>query len=330
MARAYLQIIFPLSIISLLFKKKQERMPFPSGLVKLFCFLFISASSFSQSKTNQFLTPSDSLNTSRKTSIFIAEGALLGTTLIGLNQIWYKDYEKSKFHFINDNDQWLQMDKLGHIYSSYHIGRIGAEALQWSGASKKEQLIYGSTIGLGFLTVVEVFDGYSSEWGASSGDILANVSGTALYVSQELLWNEQRITPKFSYHKTNFPSLRPNTLGENSLDQILKDYNGQNYWLSFNIHSFTKLEFVPKWLNLAVGYGGSGMLFGNKKTALENGYIQGEYRQFYLSFDVDLTKIKTNSHFLKTVFSVFNTLKIPAPTLQLNSNKDFRAYFLYF
>lgn len=305
-------------------------MPFPSGLVKVVFCVLISASSFSQSKLNQFLTPSDTLNSKRKTAVYITETAVLGTTLIGLNQLWYKDYDKSKFHFINDNEDWLQMDKLGHLYSSYHLGRIGAEALQWSGASKKEQLIYGSTVGLGFLTAVEVFDGFSSEWGASSGDIIANISGTALYVSQELLWNEQRITPKFSYHKTDFPSLRPNTLGETSLEQILKDYNGQNYWLSFNVYSFTKLEFVPKWLNFAVGHGGSGMLFSTKSDALENGYIQNEYRQFYLSLDVDLTKIKTNSHFLKTVFSVFNTIKIPAPTLQLNSNKEVRAYGFFF
>lgn len=297
---------------------------------KLLCFVFISFSCFSQSSINQFLKPSDSLNNSRRKAVYITEGAVLGATLIGLNQLWYKDYKKSKFHFINDNDEWLQMDKVGHMYSSYHLGRVGAEALAWSGASKKEQLIYGSTLGLGFLTVVEVFDGFSAEWGASSGDIFANVSGTALYVSQELLWNEQRITPKFSYHKTDFPSLRPNTLGENSLEQILKDYNGQNYWLSFNIYSFTKLEFVPKWLNLAMGYGGSGMLFGTQKDALANGYIQNEYRQFYLSLDVDLTKIETKSHFLKTIFSVFNTIKIPAPTLQLNSNKEVRAYGLFF
>jgi hypothetical protein len=329
MVIANLKSMFPLSIISLLLKK-QERMSLPSGLVKLLFFVFISVSSFSQSKINQFLIPSDSLNSSRKTSVYITEGALLGATLVGLNQLWYKDYEKSKFHFINDNDDWLQMDKFGHVFSSYHLGRLGAEALAWSGASDKEQLIYGSTIGLGFLTAVEVFDGFSSEWGASSGDIIANVSGTALYVSQELLWNEQRITPKFSYHKTNFPSLRPNTLGDSSLEQVLKDYNGQEYWLSFNIYSFTKLDFVPKWLNVAIGQGGSGMLFGNQKSALENEFIQNEYRQFYLSLDVDLTKIKTNSHFLKTVFSVFNTIKIPAPTLQLNSNKDFRAYVFYF
>jgi uncharacterized protein YfiM (DUF2279 family) len=329
MAIAYLKSIFPLSIVSFFFKK-QESIPFPSRLGKLLCFVLFSVSCFSQSNINSFLKPSDTLNGSRKKAVYITEGAVLGATLIGLNQLWYKDYKKSKFHFINDNDEWLQMDKVGHMYSSYHLGRVGAEALQWSGASKKEQLIYGSTLGLGFLTVVEVFDGFSEEWGASSGDILANISGTALYVSQELLWNEQRITPKFSYHKTNFPSLRPNTLGETSLEQILKDYNGQNYWLSFNIHSFTKLEFVPKWLNLALGYGGSGMLFGTQKDALANGYIQNEYRQFYLSLDVDLTKIETKSHFLKTVFAIFNTIKIPAPTLQLNSNKDFRAYGFYF
>ena len=29
-------------------------------------------------------------------------------------------------------------------------------------------------------------------------------------------------------------------LGENFLEQILKDYNGQTYWLSANIHSFFK------------------------------------------------------------------------------------------
>jgi hypothetical protein len=329
MARAYLKSIFPLSIISFLIKN-QKRMPFPSGLVKLLFFVFFSVSCFSQSKINQFLKPSDTLNGSRKTAVYVSEGAILGATLIGLNQLWYKDYDKSKFHFINDNEEWLQMDKLGHMYSSYHLGRLGAEALAWSGASKKEKLLYGATLGFGFLTVVEVFDGYSAEWGASTGDLIANATGTALYVSQELLWNEQRITPKFSYHKTDFPSLRPNTLGSNNLEQVLKDYNGQNYWLSFNIYSFTKLDFVPKWLNLAVGYGGSGMLFGTKEDAFSNGYIQNEYRQFYLSFDVDLTKIKTNSHFLKTIFSVFNTIKVPAPTLQLNSNKEVRAYGLFF
>lgn len=293
-------------------------------------FLFVSVFSQAQSDINAFLKPSDTLNKPRRTGVYVGESVALGVTLVGLNQIWYKDYPQTNFHFINDNKQWLQMDKLGHLYSTYHLGRVGAEMLQWSGASQKEQLIYGSTLGLGFLTVVEVFDGFSQEWGASSGDIIANVSGTALYVSQELLWKEQRITPKFSFHQTKFASQRPETLGASLNEQILKDYNGQTYWLSFNIQSFTKDSFTPKWLNLAFGYSGEGMLYGNDAEAIENGIIQNPYRQFYLSLDVDLTKIETKSHFLKSLFSVFNTLKIPAPTLQYDDFNGVKAHFIYF
>ncbi len=297
----------------------------------LVLFLFFSGKAQGQlSSFESFLKPSDTLNKSRRTGVYIGESIALGTTLIGLNQIWYKDYPQTNFHFINDNKQWLQMDKLGHFYSTYHLGRVGAEMLHWSGASQKEQLIYGSTLGLGFLTVVEVFDGFSQEWGASSGDIIANVSGTALYVLQELLWNEQRILPKFSFHQTKFASQRPETLGSSFSEELLKDYNGQTYWLSFNLHSFTKDGFVPRWLNLAIGYGGEGMLYGKDAEAIENGIIQNPNRQFYLSLDVDLTKITTKSHFLKTLFSVFNTIKIPAPTLQYDEYNGLKAHFIYF
>ena len=294
--------------------------------------IFLFGSVFCQAQTivDAFFKPSDTLNKARRTSVYIGESVILGATLAGLNQIWYKNYPQSNFHFINDNKQWQQIDKLGHLYSTYHLGRVGAEMLQWSGASKKEQLIYGATLGLGFLTVVEVFDGFSQEWGASSGDLIANVSGTALYVSQELLWNEQRILPKFSFHQTNFASQRPETLGKSLNEQILKDYNGQTYWLSFNLQSFTKDNFTPKWLNLAVGYGGEGMLYGSNKEALQNAVFQNPKRQFYLSFDVDLSKIKTNSHFLKSVFAVFNTIKIPAPTLQYQQSKGLTLHLFYF
>lgn len=293
-------------------------------------FFFVTSVCFSQSKFNQFLKPSDTLNTSRKTKIYIAESIALGGTLIGLNQLWYKEYPKTSFHFINDNQEWLQMDKVGHMYSSYHLGRVGAEMLAWSGATQKEQLLYGATLGLGFLTVVEVFDGFSEEWGASSGDMIANVSGTALYVSQELLWKEQRIIPKYSFHQTHYASLRPETLGNGFQEEFLKDYNGQTYWLSFNISSFVKNKSIPKWLNLAVGYGVEGMLYGTNNEAFKNNYNQQSSSQFYLSFDVNLTEIKTNSHFLKTIFTIFNTIKIPAPTLQIADFNGFKGHLVYF
>ena len=284
-----------------------------------------------QKSFDTFLKPSDSLNQKRQNSVFITEAVLASGALIGLNQLWYADYPKSNFHFINDNSEWMQMDKLGHLYSSYHIGRFGAETLNWSGASKKNQLIYGASLGFVFLTAVEVMDGFSAEWGASMGDVVANASGTALYVSQELIWSEQRITPKFSYHKTQYSDFRPDILGSTVSEQILKDYNGQTYWFSANLYSFSKGSKIPKWLNLALGYGADGMIGENYDNSSLILTLKPEnFRQFYLSFDVDLTKIETKSHFLKTFFSVFNTIKIPAPTIEYSTHSGFKFYAFYF
>ena len=299
----------------------------------IFAILFLLATSFlfAQNTFDSYFKPSDSLNKKRLNTVIISETVVGTATLVGLNQLWYADYPKSNFHFINDNDEWLQMDKVGHVFSSYHLGSFGAKALKWSGCNRKSQLLYGATLGLAFLTTVEVFDGYSSEWGASWGDVAANVSGTALFVSQELLWKEQRIVPKFSFHTTPYASARPNILGNSISEQILKDYNGQTYWLSANIYSFAKSSKIPKWLNLAIGYGADGMITGN--DALVNTIFLPEskrYRQFYLSLDVDLTKIKTKSHFVKTILTIFNTIKIPAPTFEIRENGTSKVHFIYF
>jgi hypothetical protein len=294
-------------------------------------FLIFIQSIFAQNSIDNFLKPSDSLNKVRLKTLIVSESILLSGTIVGLNQLWYANYPRSNFHFINDNKEWLQMDKAGHLFSTYHIGRFGSEMMQWSGTTKQHQLIYGAGLGFAFLTAVEVLDGFSSQWGASPGDVIANASGTALYVSQELIWKEQRVTPKFSFHKTRFASLRPAVLGHSLNEQILKDYNGQTYWLSTNLYSFSKGSKMPKWLNIAIGYGADGMISGNSnKNSLILAPKPEIFRQFYLSFDADLTKINTKSHFLKTFFSVFNTLKIPAPTIEYGSHGRFKFHAIYF
>ncbi len=299
-------------------------------------FLFLSLLSCwitvqGQSGLAQFLKPADSLDRCRRNEVLVSEAALSAIVLVGLNQFWYADYPRSNFHTINDNAEWLQMDKAGHVYSSYQLGNFGKNALQWSGVSRKNQLIYGASLGFVFLSAVEVMDGYSSKWGASLGDVAANASGTALFVSQELLWKEQRITPKFSFHSTPYASARPEVLGSTLNEQILKDYNGQTYWLSVNVHSFFKQTKIPKWLNVAFGYGAEGMVTG--KDAFTNPIFLPEserLRQFYFSFDADLTKIQTKSHLLKSVFYIFNSIKIPAPTFEINSRGTMKFYYLYF
>ncbi|MEQ6124852.1 DUF2279 domain-containing protein [Pseudotenacibaculum sp. MALMAid0570] len=288
---------------------------------------FLSLTSYGQDNST-FWKKSDTLNKSRRNSIIISETTLASATFLALNKVWYADYPRSNFHFTNDNNQWKQMDKIGHIMSSYYIGKIGMELLDWSGVSKKNQLIYGATLGFGFLTGIEILDGFSDEWGFSWGDFTANAAGTGLLIGQELLWNEQRVTLKYSFHKTDYAKVRPNTLGKSFFEQALKDYNGQTYWLSANIWSFAKESNIPKWLNIAFGYGAEGMLYGEDLPS--NQFSQNPYRQFYLSFDIDLVKIPTKSKFLKSVFSVINFIKIPAPTLEFRSKGGLKFHYLYF
>jgi hypothetical protein len=286
---------------------------------------------FSQNSFSNFLKPSDSLNKKRQNAVFVSELVLGSVALVSLNQLWYADYPKSNFHFINDNSDWMQMDKMGHLYSSYQIGRIGGKTLNWSGTSTKKKLIYGASLGFLFLTTVEVMDGFSEQWGASLGDVIANASGTALYVSQELIWKEQRIIPKFSFHTTKYSNYRPDLLGSSLQEKILKDYNGQTYWFSANLYSFSKKSEIPKWLNLAFGFGAEGMIGENDaKNNIIFPSKPEKYRQFYLSLDLNLEKINTKSHILKTFFSVFNTIKIPAPTLEYSLHRGFKFHPLYF
>jgi hypothetical protein len=54
------------------------------------------------------------------------------------------------------------------------------------------------------------------------------------------------------------------------------------------------------------------------------------YRQFYLSVDVDLTRIPTRSKALKALFTIFSFIKIPFPAIEYNTLGQFKFHPFYF
>ncbi len=275
-------------------------------------------------------------NVKRNVSIVMGtEAALYAGSMSGLYFLWYAGYEQSSFHLLNDNAEWLQMDKAGHATSAYHVGLIGYEALRLAGLDEKKSLLYGAPLGFIFLSTVEIFDGLSAGWGFSWGDMAANALGAGLFMGQQALWHEQRIAMKYSYHNTQFPQYRPNLLGSNLPERMLKDYNGQTIWLSFNLKSLFlgKESKFPSWINLAFGYSAEGMTGGFSNVNQYNGQAIPEFtrtRQFILSPDIDLTRIPVENKFLKTTLKVLSFIKIPMPAIMLDSQGDFSAYWLYF
>ncbi len=277
--------------------------------------------------TKTYSSDSLSIFKKRKLALGISSLALTSGSLVYLNQAWYQEYNTSKFHSFDDNDEWFQMDKYGHILTTYQTGRLMMNAMEWAGYSKNNQLLIGGLSGFAYMSAIEVMDGYSYGWGFSWGDMLANALGTGMAIGQKLVWKEQRIQLKFSFYASPYAKYRPNLLGDEIYLQILKDYNGQIYWLSVNPSSFMKKSTkFPKWLNVAFGYGANGMIgarYNNIVIQDESGNVTSfnRYRQGYFSLDVDLTRIKTKSRFLKSVFSCLNIIKIPFPNLEVSEGK---------
>jgi hypothetical protein len=290
-----------------------------------------------QNPVGGFFYPSPLPDNRRITGLAISEGIAFTGTIFVLQYLWYKNYPRSRFHFFNDNLEWLQMDKLGHATTAYNLGVLGTDVYRWAGMSQRNAIWCGGLGGLLFLVTIEVFDGFSSGWGFSGGDMLANSAGAGLAIGQYLGWNEQRIQLKFSYHRSMYSKYRPEELGKTWAQSILKDYNGQSYWVSANIASFLPGSSpFPKWLNLALGMGAEGMISGRqtdaaaaKDAASKTAFVRE--RRLFISPDIDFRRIQTGEQPSAIFFKSINFIKVPAPALEFRPGiKKFRGHLLYY
>lgn len=261
-------------------------------------------------------------------------------SFITLNKAWYADYPKTSFHFFNDNREWQQMDKAGHAWTTYHLSRISSGLWLWAGVNQKTGTWLGGLSGMAYQSIIEIQDAYSAEWGFNWGDVAANTLGASAFVGQELLMKEQHIQLKLSYWHYDYEGAdlkrRRNQLFGSSLpERIIKYYNSQTYWISANLHAFAPKSSLPKWLNLAMGYNSQGMLggFNNQWTDADGvSFSRNDItrtRHFYLSADMDLTRIETRRQWLRTMCSVVNMIKVPSPAFERN-NRGIRFHTLYF
>jgi hypothetical protein len=285
-------------------------------------------------RAQDFFKASPTYNSGRVKGVIITEAAIGTAVTIGLQYLWYKNFPHSKFHFFNDNAEWLNIDKVGHATTAYNISAFQNNLFRWGGIRPGTAALIGTGTALAFMTMIEVMDGHSAKWGFSPGDMLANITGCLLFEGQQLLWHEQRISLKYSYHGTIFPQYYPAELGSNLPEKMLKDYNGQSYWLSFNIASFLPASAnFPRWLNAAVGYGAEGMIGARDNPTEIDGHpipSYQRYRQFYFSFDTDLYRIDGLSPLAGSLLELNRLIKTPAPALEWNAPNGFQFHSFYY
>jgi hypothetical protein len=311
-----------------MFKLRHDRLKYS---ILLMIFLGCTSELYSQ---KGFLEPSSQFNPSRLRGVVASEVAtgLLATT--GLYYLWYRKHPRSPFHFFNDNAEWLQMDKWGHATTAYTIAAVQYDLMRWCGVRDGPSIAAGSLTALGYMSIIEILDGFSSKWGFSKGDMLANIIGSALFAAQQQGWGGQRISLQFSYHATIFPPYYPQELGNTGISRILKDYNGQTYWLSINIKSFlnSRTDF-PSWINLSLGYGAEGMIGARSNPdSINNRLVPNfpRYRQFYLAPGINLLQVPSSSQLFNTAAYLTRFLEFPAPALEWNTLGKWQFHPLYF
>ena len=290
--------------------------------ILLYFFFLLSLNSIGQIG---FFKSSDTINKKRVIGSSIGIGTVWAGSTIGLSTVWYSNVEKTKWHAFDDSRNWLQMDKAGHAYTANKIAQLTGNLYQWSGVNNTKSAFLGFGVSFGYQTTIEFLDAYSDAWGFSWADVGANFIGSSLYLGQQLGWQEQRIQLKFSYHRTIYPAFRPEVLGSTELERLLKDYNGQTYWITVCPGQFMSDSKIPKWIGFSLGYSANGKLVGDKEVYTSSIPFTPmtfySSRQYLFSLDIDFSRLPIKRPWLKTIVKQFNYLKIPFPTLILENGK---------
>lgn len=336
-----------------------------AGLVLAFIF-FLTAGGQAQRAPRLFsLEPADSLHRGRFWTALGAGSLTYGASMAGLYRAWYAGYPLGRFHFFNDAGEWNQMDKMGHWLMSYNESRWVYGGARWTGVRPRPAAWLGFAGGQLIQLSLEILDGFSSQWGFSWSDAGFNLLGSGMFLAQQTAWGEQRLMMKMSawpvrYSEERLYPVAPagnqqwTTLqqradalyGTGPASLFLKNYNTLAVWLSVNPRAMLRdrADWIPRWLNVAVGMGADNLFAGYGYAWMADKNCEGagclvyavdpaaypRTRQFFLSLDVDFTRLGVRNRFWRTVLNALNILKFPAPALEWNSRGRPRFHPVYF
>ena len=220
---------------------------------------------------------------------------------------------RTKFHFQNDWEYALWIDKLGHWWGATAIHHLFSSALRWSNFSDVSSMWLSSFMALTYQLYIETYDGYARDWGFSPGDALFDFGGAFYPLLQYYYPPLKNVNLKLSY----YPSKR--LLKKDPNDELYKnkfvidDYEGQSFYLSFKINNILpdNLEKLwPDFLCLAIGY----------EMRNWNGYAVAD-KNYFLTLDYDFEQVPLYGQFWQFLKNTFNLIHFPAPGIRFSNGK---------
>ncbi len=262
--------------------------------------------------------------TSSIVSLFIAQH------IFQVNSIWKN---QTGFRITENWEYGLYADKFGHFYSGNLISYLFRESLIETGMSDEMSNIIGASLGLTYMTYIEVLDGFSKEWAFEPSDFYFDVLGSIFFLSQYYVTYLQNITPKGNY-------LNPGWYGESKRvpsSNFIDDYSGQTFFFSFNVYNMLPVNLKRYWvdgLELSVGYAarnlsdGSNLLNSNSNKQYYPG-VWGSPR-FIFALDYNLVKLLPDGPpFWNWLKQTLNRFKLPSPALEVGPDIEPRFKIMY-
>ncbi|MCS6894995.1 MAG: YfiM family protein [Bacteroidia bacterium] len=228
---------------------------------------------------------------------------------------WYDWRMAQGWRLFDDGREWKQMDKLGHVWTTYHLSWVYHDWARFCGYSPAAARRLGAVLAWSFQTSIELVDGFFPKWGASLWDALSNTVGSGIFWINTLS-SPWRVDVRFSFFPSPYAAQRPEALGR-GVSQILKDYNGQTYWLVL-LH-----EKFP--LGLAIGHGARGLLGGYGREPISTIRAR-EHRRWLLSVDPHWELFFKKRRWMMRIFV---SIKTPFPAL-VYERHAFRVAWIYF
>jgi len=228
--------------------------------------------------------------------------------------------EPQPFHFENDFEYALNLDKLGHLYSGILMGEFFYDGLIWSGLSHIPARIFAG--GFASLTHVgiDIKDGLGP-WGYSIWDVIAGSVGGFWPYLKDICPLLEPLKFKATYwkHSQAYWNHQDKTI-------FTDDYVNWTYWLSFKtewLFPKSARPYWPDWLYIAAGVSVDDI------AVIEDDGINGS-REYYVSLDVDLDGIiKPKKYVYNRLLTYITTIKLPTPSIQIYPWENRAIYLMY-
>lgn len=228
---------------------------------------------------------------------------------------WWDD-ERSHFHFENDFDYALNLDKFGHFAAGVMLGESFYEGYRWAGATEFQSYLFAGLSAMMTHVAIDVKDGYSPEWGFSIFDVLSGTLGGFLPMAERYIPVFKYVDLKWSYWINTKAYYRQSDTGV-----FTDDYVNQTFWASFKPYRLLPAaarQYYPSWLAIAAG------LSIDEKVFTKEPHPR---REVYIALDYDLEAFRPQSRMARTIIKYLNYFKFPAPAVQVYP--DVHWFLLY-